>query len=162
MNSEASNSGIRIAVASDHAGFAHKEAIKSYLAEKNFGVQDFGADSTEPCDYPQFILPAARAVAAGTCQLGIVVGGSGNGEQIAANKVCGIRCALVWSVEIARLARSHNNANMISFGARFTPVPEALAMLEKWLATPFEAGRHQQRLEQITQAEKENFDRKTG
>jgi ribose 5-phosphate isomerase B len=114
-----------------------------------YEVHDFGTHSTEPCDYPLYIRPVAEAVARGDCERGIVLGGSGNGEAIVANRIRGIRCALCWSVEIARLARAHNNANLLSIGERTVSADEAIAIVNTWLATPFDGGRHQRRIDLI-------------
>lgn len=140
---------MRIAVASDHAGFRYKTAIAKRLTELGHDVKDFGTDSESPVDYPDFIRPAAEAVAAGTCERGIVLGGSGNGEAIAANRVKGVRCALCWNEETARLGRQHNNANMISIGERLITEQEALHIVDIWLATPFEGGRHERRIAKL-------------
>src|SRR3954451_11062897 len=109
---------MKIALGSDHAGFRYKEKVKTLLTERGHEPKDFGTFSEEPVDYPTFIRPAAEAVAAGECERGIVFGGSGNGEAIAANRVKGVRCALCWNEETARLGRLHNNANLISIGER--------------------------------------------
>ncbi|MYK26139.1 MAG: RpiB/LacA/LacB family sugar-phosphate isomerase, partial [Dehalococcoidia bacterium] len=109
---------MRIAIASDHAGYEYKEAIKAFLAERGHEPVDFGTDSDESCDYPLFIHPAAEAVASGDCERGIVLGGSGNGEAMVANRVAGVRCALCWSHESAEMGRRHNDANVISIGQR--------------------------------------------
>ncbi|MCC7437891.1 MAG: ribose 5-phosphate isomerase B [Armatimonadetes bacterium] len=141
-----------IAIASDHAGFRYKTLIAEHLTQLGHIVVDFGTDSDHPpVDYPTFIRPAAQAVADGSCNLGIVLGGSGNGEAIVANKVSGIRCGVCWNAESARLARAHNNANVISIGERMMPPETAIQIVDTWLNTPFEAGRHQQRIEQIEQ-----------
>jgi ribose 5-phosphate isomerase B len=140
---------MRIAVASDHAGFHYKTAIAKRLTELGHDVKDFGTDSDAPVDYPDFIRPAAEAVAAGQCERGIVVGGSGNGEAIAANRVKGVRCALCWNEETARLGRMHNNANMISIGERLITEQEALRIVDVWLITPFEGGRHERRIAKL-------------
>ena len=140
---------MRIALASDHAGFEYKERIAALLRELGHEVQDFGTHSAESVDYPRFIRPAAEAVARGDADRGIVLGGSGNGEAIVANKVRGIRCALCWSEESARLSRQHNDANICSLGQRLIPVETALAIVRVWLETPFEGGRHARRIEQI-------------
>lgn len=137
---------MRIAIASDHAGFRYKEAIKEHLRELGHEVVDFGTDSTAPVDYPRFIRPAAEAVAGGDCERGIVFGGSGNGEAMAANRVPGVRCALCWSEESARLAREHNDANMIALGERLISRELAVAIVDVWLATLFHGGRHQRRI----------------
>jgi ribose 5-phosphate isomerase B len=139
----------KIAIASDHAGYQYKEKIKEFLASKGYTVQDFGTDSEESCDYPLFIRPAAEAVSRGECDQGIVLGGSGNGEAIVANKVKGIRCAVCWSRDSARFAREHNNANMISLGQRMMSVETALEAVETWLTASFEGGRHERRIKQI-------------
>src|SRR6266849_10699046 len=109
---------MKIAIASDHAGFRYKELIKATLAAAGHEVHDLGTHSTEPVDYPAFIRPAALAVARGECERGVVLGGSGNGEAITANRVRGVRCALCWNLESARLGRQHNDANVISIGQR--------------------------------------------
>ncbi len=140
---------MKIAMASDHAGFSYKEQIKTVLTEQGHKVHDFGTYSTEACDYPDFIRPAAEAVAAGEFERGIVLGGSGNGEAMVANKVKGIRCAVCWDLRSAKLSREHNNANMLSLGERMMSIHEALEIVELWLKTPFEGGRHAVRLEKM-------------
>jgi ribose 5-phosphate isomerase B len=140
---------MKLALASDHAGFDYKERLKPLLLGVGHEVVDFGTDSNVSVDYPDFIRPAARAVAAGQCDAGVVLGGSGNGEAMVANRVAGIRCAVCWNVESARLARRHNNANMISLGQRMMDFETAWAAVETWLATPFEGGRHQRRIEKL-------------
>jgi len=144
---------MKIALASDHAGFRYKEKIREQLNGLGHEIIDFGTNSEESVDYPDFIVPAARAVANGECEKGIVLGGSGNGEAMAANKVKGIRCALCWNVESARLGRAHNNANMISMGQRMMDIETALAIVEEWLKTPFDGGRHVVRIKKIAEAE---------
>jgi ribose 5-phosphate isomerase B len=140
---------MRIAIASDHAGFAYKERIKELLTGLGHQVEDMGTDSEEPVDYPLFIGAAARAVAEGRCERGVVLGGSGNGEAMAANRFRGVRCALCWDRRSARLAREHNDANMISLGQRLLEPELALEIVRIWLDTPFEGGRHIPRLEQL-------------
>jgi ribose 5-phosphate isomerase B len=140
---------MRIAIASDHAGYKYKEEIKKYLQKKNYEVVDFGTDSEEKCDYPDFIIPAAGAVANGECEKGIVLGGSGNGEAMAANRLKGIRCAVCWNTESAKLASAHNNANMISIGQRMMDLQTAIAIVDTWLLTPFEGGRHIPRIKKL-------------
>jgi ribose 5-phosphate isomerase B len=137
---------MKVALASDHAGFAYKERIAAMLRELGHDVQDFGTDSADSVDYPQFIRPAAEAVASHAADRGIVLGGSGNGEAIVANKVRGIRCALCWNVESARLSRQHNDANMCSLGQRLISLETALEIVRVWLDTPFEGGRHARRI----------------
>ena len=140
---------MKLAIGSDHAGFAYKEAIKRMLQAEAYTVRDFGTDSEAPCDYPDVIRPVAEAVARGEFERGIVLGGSGNGEAMAANRFRGVRCALTWSVETARLARLHNDANMISLGQRLIPEDQVLAIVDTWLTTPFEGGRHLARIAKL-------------
>jgi ribose 5-phosphate isomerase B len=137
---------MKIAIGSDHAGFRYKEAIKELLRSLHHEVTDFGTHSEEPVDYPLFIRPVAEAVARGEFDRGVVLGGSGNGEAITANRVKGIRCGLCWNIESARLARQHNNANMLSLGQRMMTLEIALEIVRVWLGTPFEGGRHQRRI----------------
>lgn len=138
----------KIAIAGDHAGFEYKEIIKKYLDGK-YEVKDFGTYSTDSVDYPDFVHPAASAVENGEFELGILICGSGNGVQITANKHQGIRCALCWEVEIAELARQHNDANMMSIPARFVSEDLAKQMADAFLTTDFEGGRHQNRVNKI-------------
>jgi ribose 5-phosphate isomerase B len=140
---------MKIAIGSDHAGFAYKQRIIAVLQDLGHEVQDFGTHSTEPVDYPLFIRPVAEAVAAGQFERGIVLGGSGNGEAIVANRVRGVRCTLCWNLESARLGRAHNNANVLSLGERMISIEIALDIVKLWLTTPFEGGRHQKRIEMI-------------
>jgi len=140
---------LKVAIGSDHAGFEYKEKIKALLSSLGHEVRDFGTDSTAPVDYPLFIRPTAEAVARGECERGIVLGGSGNGEAIVANKVHGIRCALCWSLETARLARAHNDSNVLSLGERTIPEDLALEIVKVWLDTPFDGGRHARRIAEI-------------
>ena len=137
---------MKIAIGSDHAGFRYKEILKAALAARGHSVVDLGTDSEAPVDYPLFIRPVALAVARGECDRGIVLGGSGNGEAIVANRVRGVRCALGWNVEAARLGRAHNDANVLSLGQRLIPEASLLAILDAWLETPFEGGRHERRV----------------
>ncbi len=140
---------MKIAIGSDHAGYNYKEEIKAFLDEKGHSVRDFGTDSTASVDFPQFIRPVAEAVARGEYDRGIVLGGSGNGEAIVANRVAGIRCALCWNAESARLARAHNDANMLSLGGRMMSLETALEIVETWLNTKFDGGKHERRIRQI-------------
>jgi ribose 5-phosphate isomerase B len=140
---------VKIAIGSDHAGFQYKEKIAELLRSLGHEVNDFGTYSAELCDYPVFIRPVAEAVARGEFERGIVLGGSGNGEAIVANRVKGVRCALCWNLESAKLGRQHNNANVISIGQRMVSLETALEIVRVWLATPFEGGRHQKRIELI-------------
>jgi len=141
----------KIAIGSDHAGYLYKEKIKRYLGENGIEVKDFGTDSEESVDYPKFIRPVAEAVANGDFPAGIVLGGSGNGEAMVANKVKGIRCAVCWNEDSARLAKEHNNANMISLGERLIAPENVLKVVDAWLNARFEGGRHIKRIEQIEQ-----------
>ena len=142
---------MRVAVASDHAGFQYKRLILEHLQRQGFTTQDFGTFSPDPCDYPDFIVPAAQAVARGEFDRAIVLGGSGNGEAMAANKVAGIRCALCWSEETAEFSRRHNDANTLSLGQRMLTSDQALQIVDRWLATPFDGGRHETRVAKLNQ-----------
>src|SRR5271154_5654121 len=128
---------MKIGIGSDHAGFQYKEQIRSFLQKLGHDVRDFGTFSDAPVDYPLFIRPVAEAVAKGECERGIVLGGSGNGEAIVANRVKGVRCALCWSLETARLAREHNDSNVLSLGERMIPEQLAIDIVKLWLVTPF-------------------------
>lgn len=145
---------MRIAVGSDHAGFPLKEDFKQFLKEIGHEVTDHGSHSLEPVDYPLYCVLVARAVADGSADRGVVLGGSGQGEQIVANKVHGIRAALCNDLYTARLSREHNDANVLSIGARIVAPTLAKEILELWLATPFDGGRHAKRLEQIAMIER--------
>ena len=140
---------MRIALGTDHAGFHLKERLKKLLADLGHEPVDFGTHSDESADYPAYVRPAAEAVARGECDRGIVLGGSGNGEAMCANRVKGVRCALCWSVQVAELARRHNDANVISLGARLTTDADAEAIVKIWLATPFDGGRHEKRIKML-------------
>ena len=145
---------MRIAVGGDHAGFALKEDLKVFLQDEGHDVLDFGTGSTEPVDYPAFCAAVARAVASGDAERGIVLGGSGQGEQIVANKVHGVRAALCHDLFLAELSRRHNDANVLGMGARVIAPTYAREVVRVWLATPFEGGRHVARLEQIGRIER--------
>jgi ribose 5-phosphate isomerase B len=138
-----------VAVASDHAGFAYKCKVIELLKELGHEVLDFGTDSDASCDYPDYVFPAAESVADGKADRAIVFGGSGNGEAITANRVIGVRCALVHSLETAQLARTHNNANAISFGQRITDEQTMLEAVKIFLTEEFEGGRHEPRIAKI-------------
>jgi ribose 5-phosphate isomerase B len=140
---------MKIGIGSDHAGFEYKERIKLLLRELGHEVRDFGTDSVTPVDYPLFIRPVALAVARGEVERGVVLGGSGNGEAMVANRVRGVRCALCWNLESARLGREHNDANVLSLGARMMPLELALEIVKVWLDTPFAGGRHAERIREI-------------
>ena len=137
---------MKIAIGSDHAGFRYKQAIIGHLKAAGHEVADFGTDSDAPVSYVTFIRPVAEAVAAGLFEHGIVLGGSGNGEAMAANRVRGIRCGLCWNTESARLTRMHNDANVLSLGERMMDLATALAIADVFLTTPFEGGRHLERI----------------
>jgi ribose 5-phosphate isomerase B len=145
---------VRIAIGSDHAGFSLKEHLKQTLSRLGHTVDDLGTDSDAPVDYPPICFAVGRAVAEGRADRGIVLGGSGQGEQIAANKVAGIRAALCNDLYTARLSREHNDANVLSMGGRIVAFDLADAILELWLTTAFQGGRHQRRLDQISEQEK--------
>ena len=140
---------MKIAIGSDHGGFIYKEAIREHLAKAGHHVKDFGAYSPDRCDYPVFIRPVAQAVATGQFERGIVLGGSGNGEAIVANRVRGVRCTIAWDLRSARYGRSHNDANVLSLGERMMALEEALEIVDLWLATPFEGGCHADRIAMI-------------
>lgn len=140
---------MKIAIGSDHAGFQYKESVKRLLAALGHEVRDFGPNRPESVDYPDYIRPVAEAVAGGEYERGIVLGGSGNGEAIVANKVKGIRCAVCWNLESATLSRQHNDANMLSMGQRLITASSALEIVKAWLETPFEGGRHLRRIQKI-------------
>jgi ribose 5-phosphate isomerase B len=143
---------MKIAIGSDHAGFRYKEKIRPFLVGLGHSVTDFGTHSEEPVDYPLFIRPVAESVARGEFERGIVLGGSGNGEAMVANRVKGIRCALCWNADSARLGRQHNNANVLSLGERMITIETALQIVQIWLDTAFEGGRHQHRIDLIDAA----------
>ena len=140
---------MKIAIASDHAGYRYKELIKRYLISKGLEVSDFGTGTEAPCDYPDFVIPAAKALRDGQVERAILLGGSGNGEAIAANRIKGVRCCLCLTVELAKLARMHNDSNAISMGQRIVCEDQLIEILKAWLETPFEGGRHVPRLEKI-------------
>jgi ribose 5-phosphate isomerase B len=145
---------MRIAIGSDHAGYLLKEDLKAFLSQEGHDVLDVGTDSTDPVDYPAFCAAAARAVTAGEAERGIVLGGSGQGEQIAANKIHGVRAALCNDVYLAGLSRRHNDANVLAMGGRIVAPSYAREIVRVWLETPFEGGRHVRRLEQIAGIER--------
>lgn len=140
---------MKIAIGSDHAGYRYKQEIQEWLRRHGHEVEDFGTDSTGSVDYPVYCRPVAAAVAAGTADRGIVLGGSGNGEAMVANRVAGVRCALAWNEESARLGREHNDANCLSLGERMMPLATALEAVRRFLETPFEGGRHVRRIRMI-------------
>jgi ribose 5-phosphate isomerase B len=140
---------MKIGIGSDHAGYDYKERIKPLLRELGHEVRDFGTHSSDPVDYPLFIRPVAEAVAKGELERGIVLGGSGNGEAMMANRIRGVRCALCWNLETAKLGRQHNDANVLSLGQRMITAELALEIVRIWLATPFAGGRHLQRIREL-------------
>jgi ribose 5-phosphate isomerase B len=143
---------MRIGLGSDHAGFRYKGLVAQHLRELGHDVVDFGTASEDPVDYPDFIRPVAAAVASGTVDRGVVFGGSGNGEAMTANRFRGVRCGVAWSRESARLSRAHNDANVLSIGERLVPEKDLLAIVDVWLATPFDGGRHIARIRKIDEA----------
>jgi ribose 5-phosphate isomerase B len=145
---------VRVALGSDHAGYALKEVLKTFLHESGHEVLDLGTDSEAPVDYPAFCAAAARSVVSGDADRAVVLGGSGQGEQMAANKVRGVRAALCNDPHLARLSRLHNDANVLAMGGRIVAPALAKEILELWLATAFEGGRHAPRLDQIAEIER--------
>lgn len=142
---------MKIVLASDHGGYDLKEVIKKHLIEKGYDIMDLGTNSEESVDYPDYGYAAGEVVAQGKADAGIVFCGSGIGICIAANKVKGVRCALLTSVEMAVLAKSHNDANVISLGGRLTPPDLAIEIVDTWLTTEVEGGRHQRRIDKLNQ-----------
>ena len=151
---------MRIAVAADHAGYRLKTVVAAHLADGGHEVVDMGTDSEESVDYPPFCAAAGRAVIDGIADFGIVIGGSGQGEQIAANKVIGVRAALCHDEFTARMARMHNNANVLAFGARVLADAYALMVVDLFLGTEFEGGRHQPRIEQLAAIEQQECEKR--
>jgi ribose 5-phosphate isomerase B len=146
---------VRIAIGADHAGFLLKEHLKTTLQRLGHTIDDHGTNSEAPADYPPICLAVARAVAEARAERGIVLGGSGQGEQMAANKIVGIRAALCNDLYLARLSRVHNDANVLSMGGRIVAFSLADEIVSLWLTTPFEGGRHQRRIDQIADAERQ-------
>ena len=144
---------MKISLGSDHAGFEYKQAIAEMLRTQGHEVIDCGTHSADSTDYPLWCIPAAEKVANGEADKGIVFGGSGNGEAIAANKVKGIRCVIAWSDDTARLGSEHNNANVLSIGERMVSLETAKRLVDIWLSTPFEGGRHLKRIEELARYE---------
>ena len=142
---------MHIGVASDHAGFRYKTLVAQHLLHLGHEVSDYGTDSEQPVDYPDTIRPLAVAVSQGKIDRGVIFGGSGNGEAIVANRVRGVRCAVSWNEESARLSRAHNDANVLSLGQRLVAEELLLPIVDMWLSTPFEAGRHVARIRKIDQ-----------
>ena len=148
---------MRIAIGADHGGYELKEEIKKFLITEKYEVTDFGTNSNESVDYPHLTLNAARSVANGENQFGIFICGSGVGASIVANKVRGVRAALCYNDEVARLSREHNNANFLCLGGRFLDKQEAFKIVNVWLKTPFDGGRHERRIAQIEEIENESY-----
>ncbi len=140
---------MKIAIGCDHGAYALKEKVKAHLTEKGYEVRDFGTNSTDSCDYPDFAGPAAQAVASGECEKGIVLCTTGIGVSITANKVRGIRCALLHDLLSAKMTRQHNDTNMMALGAAITGEKLALEIVDVWLTTQFEGGRHQRRIDKM-------------
>ncbi len=149
---------MRIAIGADHAGYRLKEELKSFLKEGGHEVQDLGTHSEEPADYPPICAAVGRAVRDGEAERGIVLGGSGQGEQISANKVHGVRAALCNDLYTARMSRQHNDANVLSIGSRVVATALATEIVELWMATQFDGGRHERRVALITEIEREEAD----
>jgi ribose 5-phosphate isomerase B len=139
----------KVAIGCDHAGFPYKDAIKSMLVDRGIEVQDFGTNSLQSVDYPDFVHPVAQRVEKGEVDFGIILCGSGNGANMTANKHQSVRSALCWNLEITELARQHNNANILSLPVRFLSQPQALSYVSAFLSTEFEGGRHQRRIDKI-------------
>jgi ribose 5-phosphate isomerase B len=146
---------VRVSLGADHAGFLLKEAVREHLITAGHEVRDFGTASEESVDYPDYGAPAARAVARGDVEVGVLVCGSGVGMSMVANKVDGVRAALAWHPEIARLSRQHNDANVLCLPARFIGIEQALEIVDVWLEAGFEGGRHERRVEKIMRTERE-------
>ncbi len=147
----------KIALAADHAGFEEKEKLKATLIEIGVEFDDMGTFSGDSVDYPDYARKVAEAVARGEYDQGLLVCGSGTGMAIAANKVKGVRAAVAWNEEIARLARQHNNANVLSLAARYTPDDEIKKIVRAWFDADFEGGRHERRVEKMTEIEKDDL-----
>jgi ribose 5-phosphate isomerase B len=145
---------MRIALASDHAGYAEKERLKALLSDLGVEFDDLGTGSEESVDYPDYARKVAERVADGRVEQGLLVCGSGTGMAMTANKVPGVRAAVAWSEETARLARQHNNANVLAIGARTTPPADIPRIVRTWFSTPFEGGRHAERVEKISDVER--------
>ena len=143
------NKILRFALGTDHAGYNFKEAIKRHLHNLGHETKDFGTFSEDSVDYPEFVLPAAKAVADSLVDYAIVLGGSGNGEAMAANKIKGIRCAVCWSAETAKLAKEHNNANVIAIGERQITKDLAIEIIDVWLSSEFQGERHARRIQML-------------
>jgi ribose 5-phosphate isomerase B len=150
---------MRVAIGADHAGYRMKTVVAAHLADAGHEVLDMGTDSEDSVDYPPFCAAAGRAVVDGLANFGIVIGGSGQGEQIAANKVNGVRAALCHDEWMARMARMHNNANVLAFGARVLADARALDIVDLFLATDFEGGRHQPRIDQLAAIEQQECEK---
>ena len=147
---------MKIAIANDHAALEMKNEIKAYLEEKGYEVLNFGTDTKESCNYPEYAEPAANAVASGECDLGIVICGTGMGISLCCNKVNGIRCCCCSEPYTAQMSRRHNNTNMLAFGARVIGIDMAKMIVDAWLAAEFEGGRHAKRVEMMMDIEKRN------
>jgi ribose 5-phosphate isomerase B len=145
---------VRVAIGSDHAGFPLKQELRVFLEDEGHEVIDVGTDSEQAVDFPVYCVQVAAAVVDGAADRGIVLGGSGQGEQIAANKVDGIRAALCHDLWMARMSRAHNDANVLSMGGRVVAPAYAKDIIREWLATPFDGGRHERRIEQIARIER--------
>ncbi len=148
---------MKIVIASDHGGYQLKQAILRFLSEEKIAFEDFGINSAESADYPDYAVKVAKAVSVGEVDAGILVCGTGLGMTITANKFKGVRAALITDIYLARMAKEHNNANVIALGGRMIDAVKAIRLLKIWLKTPFQGERHQKRLDKIKEIEKENF-----
>lgn len=148
---------MKIVIASDHGGYQLKQAILRFLSEEKIAFEDFGINSAESADYPDYAVKVAKAVSVGEADAGILVCGTGLGMTITANKFKGVRAVLITDIYLARMAKEHNNANVIALGGRMIDAVKAIRLLKIWLKTPFQGERHQKRLDKIKEIEKENF-----
>ena len=148
-NLPAEPSTLTVGVCSDHAGYELKEKVKEWLAARGYKVRDFGTSSTDSCDYPDFAHPCANAVESGQCDCGVAMCGTGNGIAMTLNKHAGVRAALCWAPELSKLAREHNDANILVMPARFIDPEVAMEVLATYMSTPFEGGRHVRRVNKI-------------
>ena len=146
-----------IALGSDHGGYKLKEEIKKYLDEIGIKYKDFGTNSDERCDYPEYAEKVAKSIQKNECDKGILVCGTGFGMSIVANKFKGIRCASCWNEDVAKLLKEHNDANIIALPGRFISVSQGIAILRTWIASEFSEGRHKERVQMIKEIEKENM-----
>ncbi len=140
---------MKVAIASDHDGYDYKELTREFLLKEGYEIEDFGTSSNSSCDYLDFVVPAAQAVADKRCDIGIVFGKSGNSEAMAANRVAGIRCTIAWDKKSARLGKEHNNANMLSIGQDMISDQDLIGILDSWLKVRFKGGKYTRRLNKL-------------